>query len=73
MLAQLPVTEYAGSLLYRIFQSRLQERGLVEASAGVLFTLPAPPNLLTYDLTYVLISTTHLLFLRKAMDVPYRS
>jgi hypothetical protein len=70
MLAQLLVTAYAGSLLYRIVRSRRQGSGLVEASAGVLFTLLATPHLLTYDLSYLLIPITYLLSLRKAVKNP---
>jgi hypothetical protein len=69
MLTQLFVIIIAGTLLVRIDRPRHPEGGLVEASAGVLFTLLSTPHLLTYDLTYILIPTTYLLSLQRSVRI----
>jgi hypothetical protein len=64
LFAQLCLTAYASSLLYRIARSQPPGSGLVAESAAVLFTTLATPHLLTYDLTYLLIPIASLLALR---------
>jgi len=63
ILGQFLMAIYAGIILVKIHRRASLDKGIVEASAGVLFVLLATPHLLTYDLSYLLIPITYVLSL----------
>jgi hypothetical protein len=66
MSAHLFLVTIAGVLLWRVVRMPLADRGRLEASAAVIFTLLATPHLLTYDLSYLLIPIAYFLSMHHA-------